>query len=287
MQMLQGLEAGTSQRRYTIRDGEKIEEIAGKRGIDEAEIRALNPRMNLRRLRGGDILVLPERFSPREREVFAGYVPLEFLQDKPPFWVRIERALRQSHTAPMRPYTVRKGDTLVSICSKRGLSETDMRALNKHVADLDALEPGRTILIPGGTLSKRDKLILAGIETGGVRHYPVREGETLEDIIAKRNISRDEIASLNPKLNLRKRLSPGTELLLPVDRFTIREMEALQGSGTVPSEYFAPTSVLKADFIIGLSVFAALGLGGVWALVKERERKSIRDRLDKFTKKRK
>ena len=39
--------------------------------------------------------------------------------------------------------------------------------------------------------------------------------------------------------------------------------------------------------IIGLSVFAALGLGGVWALVKERERKSIRDRLDKFTKKRK
>ena len=283
LQMLQGLETGTDHRKYVVRDKERIKEIVQKRGISLDEVQRLNPNMNLQKIRGGDVLLLPERFSPREREAFSGYVPLEFLQDKPPFWVQMKRALQKSHTKQMRPYTIRKGDTLTSICSKRGLLEEDVRSLNKHIMKLDNLKAGQTILIPGGKLSDRDKLIISGIEKNGVRHYPVRKGETLADIISKRKISVQEIASLNPDLNVNNKLRPGMELLLPADKFTVREKEALEGSGTVPSEYFAPTTVVKTDFLIGFSVFLILSVGAVWALVKER--KAIQEKLkSKFNK---
>lgn len=285
MQMLRGLQAGTNTRRYTVRAGEAIDEIVQKRSISMQEVRKLNPGVNVHRLRGGDVLVLPERFSAREREAFVGYVPLEFLQERPPFWVKLKRALVRSHTRAVRPYTVRRGDTLASICAKRGISEADVEALNRRTGALGRLEAGQTILIPGGNLSERDKLIISGMERGGAaRRYPVRRGESLEDIISKRKITKAEVERLNPGTNLNRGLRPGTTLLLPAGRFTTREKEALQGTGTVPSEYFAPASVVKADFALGLLVFLLLAGGAVWAGIKER--KSIRDRArrmrDKF-----
>lgn len=67
----------------------------------------------------------------------------------------------------------------------------------------DAVEPGQTILLPAGTLSRRDREILEGI--GQVyRIYPVRKGEALNDIISKRNITRDEMKQLNPGVNIDK-----------------------------------------------------------------------------------
>lgn len=288
MQMLRGLEAGTNTRRYTVRDGERIDEILQKRSISMQEVKKLNPDTNLNRLRGGDVLTLPERFSAREREAFVGYVPLEFLQERPPFWVKMKRALVRSHTKAVRPYTVRRGDTLASICAKRGISEADVKALNKRTGVLSRIEAGQTILIPGGNLSERDKLIISGIKRGGAtRKYPVRQGETLDDIITKRKITMEEIERLNPGMNLKKSLQPGATLLLPPDKFTTREKEALQGTGTVPSEYFAPTSVIKTDFVLGMFVFLLLTGGAIWAGVKERKRladraRRMKDKFDKF-----
>lgn len=61
--------------------------------------------------------------------------------------------------------------------------------------------PGKTILLPAGNLSKRDKEILGGIGKG-YRVYPVRAGESLTDVMSKRNISRKEMEELNPGVNL-------------------------------------------------------------------------------------
>lgn len=69
--------------------------------------------------------------------------------------------------------------------------------------DPDHLAEGQTILLPSGKLSSRDKEILDGIGTA-YRVYPVRKGEALTDIISKRSITREEMAAINPGVNLDK-----------------------------------------------------------------------------------
>ena len=64
------------------------------------------------------------------------------------------------------------------------------------------LEEGQTIILPAGKLSVRDREILAGIGPGTYRTYPVRSGETIEDIISKRSVRRDEVDKLNKDINL-------------------------------------------------------------------------------------
>lgn len=63
--------------------------------------------------------------------------------------------------------------------------------------DPKKLRDGQTILLPSEKLSSRDKEILDGIGAG-YRVYPVREGETVSDIITKRKITMEEMQSLNP-----------------------------------------------------------------------------------------
>ena len=79
----------------------------------------------------------------------------------------------------------------------------ELLALN-HDMNPDSLVEGQTILLPGGKLSLRDREILAGIGPATYRTYPVREGEVLQDIMEKRNITRSEMEALNPGINLDK-----------------------------------------------------------------------------------
>lgn len=128
----------------------------------------------------------------------------------------------------VRPYTLRTGDTLESIAKKRGedgqpnqlmelhgrpfphntfvhcagITVQQIVSIN-HDVDPDKATEGQTILLPSGKLSARDKEILDGIDTA-YRIYPVRKGETLDDIITKRNITRDEMQGLNQGVNLDK-----------------------------------------------------------------------------------
>ena len=71
-----------------------------------------------------------------------------------------------------------------------------------HDINPDSLVEGQTILLPANKLSSRDREILAGIGPLTYRTYPVREGEVLQDIIEKRNITRAEMEGLNPGINL-------------------------------------------------------------------------------------
>lgn len=81
------------------------------------------------------------------------------------------------------------------------LSFEELVKLN-HDVKPDMLVEGQTIVLPAGKLSARDKEILQGIGPGTYRTYPVRAGETIEDIISKRAISRKEVDQLNQDANL-------------------------------------------------------------------------------------
>eukprot|EP00882_Tetradesmus_deserticola_P001759 GHRQ01001889.1.p1 GENE.GHRQ01001889.1~~GHRQ01001889.1.p1 ORF type:complete len:214 (+),score=82.63 GHRQ01001889.1:584-1225(+) len=145
----------------------------------------------------------------------------------------------------VRPYTLRKDDTLKTIAQKRGLTVDQVISINPDVKP-DVVAAGQTILLPAGTLSSRDREILGGIGTV-YRVYPVRKGETLTDIITKRNITRTEMSVLNSGVNLDK-LKEGQLLKLPANKFTVREREMLIGSGILPAEFFEAT---KNPFVIG------------------------------------
>ncbi len=78
----------------------------------------------------------------------------------------------------------------------------EIAAINPGL-DLDKVADGQTILLPANRLSARDREILEGIGAG-YRIYPIRAGETLEDVIAKRGITVEEMERLNPGVNLKK-----------------------------------------------------------------------------------
>lgn len=148
----------------------------------------------------------------------------------------------------LRPYTLRSGDTFDSIAKKRDMTVEELMAINADLQTKDAT-PGKTILLPSSKLSKRDKEILGGI---GIKYrvYPVRAGENLQDIMAKRRITDAEMKNLNPDLDLTKAVSANQLLKLPGDKFTVREREML--TSIVPKEFFAQAT--QNPFAIGGAV---------------------------------
>tara|TARA_Y100001954_G_scaffold19055_1_gene17463 strand:+ start:9277 stop:9843 length:567 start_codon:yes stop_codon:yes gene_type:complete len=158
----------------------------------------------------------------------------------------------------MRPYTVRKGDTLESIASKRSMRVEDVKKYNKSLGGEEALAPGTTILLPSEKLSKRDQQIIDGIKgVNEPRVYPCRGGETLEDIINPRKISKSEVERLNPMLGA---LKAGTKVLLPPGKYTVREKEMLQGCGILPVETLNPLALLGSPLARN-ALGAMIGVG--------------------------
>lgn len=56
--------------------------------------------------------------------------------------VTASRVACSAASTPLRPYTLRKGDTLESIASKRGLTIAEMQSYNK-----DLMSPGATVFV--------------------------------------------------------------------------------------------------------------------------------------------
>lgn len=163
----------------------------------------------------------------------------------------------------VRPYTLRKDDTLESIAEKRGFEVKELQKLN-HSIKKSELTEGTTIVLPAGSLSERDKEIISGIGWLSYRTYPVRKGEKIEDITSKRGITMDEMERLNPDVNLQK-LKTNQILKMPSGKYTVREREMLMGVAGVPSEFFQ-----SKGFTVSASVFAVVAVVGVIAWWKER-----------------
>lgn len=166
------------------------------------------------------------------------------------------RRLVTASSLKVRPYTVRKGDTLASIAKKRDVEISELVKLNHDVAP-EALVEGQTLLLPAGKLSARDKEILAGIGPWTYRTYPVRAGENIVDIISKRGITRKEMEELNPGVDL-DHLSANQVLKLPANKYTTREKEML--SDVVPLEFFNAAGINKTSatllvMLLGCAVY--------------------------------
>eukprot|EP01023_Acetabularia_acetabulum_P039999 TRINITY_DN3865_c0_g2_i3.p3 TRINITY_DN3865_c0_g2~~TRINITY_DN3865_c0_g2_i3.p3 ORF type:complete len:210 (+),score=47.37 TRINITY_DN3865_c0_g2_i3:143-772(+) len=171
----------------------------------------------------------------------------------------------------VRPYTVRKGDTLSSVAKKRGFTVEELLSLNDQI-NPDFLVEGQTLIVPAGKLSSRDKDILEGIGPSSYRTYPVRAGENIQDIISKRGISMEEIEQLNPEADFSKKLEEGQIIKLPPNKFTVREKEMMLGSNIVPPAFFAETGRT-----FGLGVFIGALVAGLIVWWNERSNKEDSD----------
>eukprot|EP01024_Parvocaulis_polyphysoides_P005569 TRINITY_DN11398_c0_g1_i1.p3 TRINITY_DN11398_c0_g1~~TRINITY_DN11398_c0_g1_i1.p3 ORF type:complete len:217 (-),score=28.72 TRINITY_DN11398_c0_g1_i1:281-847(-) len=171
----------------------------------------------------------------------------------------------------VRPYTVRKGDTLSSIAKKRGFEVEELLNLNDQI-NPDFLIEGQTLVLPAGKLSARDKDILSGIGPSSYRTYPVRAGEKIEDIISKRGITMEEINDLNPDTDFKKSLVEGQIIKLPPNKFTVREKEMMLGSNIVPPAFFVETGRT-----FGLGVFIGALVAGLIVWYNERQNKEDSD----------
>jgi hypothetical protein len=165
--------------------------------------------------------------------------------------------------ASMRPYTLRKGDTLETIAQKRSMSVAEIMRCNAK-KDGDAIGVGDTILLPAGKLSARDTEIIGGIaKINQPRVYPTRRGESIMDIIEPRGIAFEDVKRLNPGVNLGTFVN-GETLLLPPGKYTAREKEMLQGCGILPAETVNPLAVLVSPN--SLAVLGAVAASGIYAM---------------------
>merc|ERR1711959_359264 len=163
----------------------------------------------------------------------------------------------------VRPYTVRKGDTIFKISQKRDVKIEDILSVN-HGLRKDTILEGQTILLPSSKLSERDREILDGVGKGKgkYRAYPVRKGEVIEDIIEKRGIKMEEVEALNEGVDLSS-LKAYQVIKLPRNKYTEREKEMLVGAARVPVVFFSMGSGMSFGKL-ALVVLVA-GVAGVAA----------------------
>merc|ERR1711970_145463 len=122
----------------------------------------------------------------------------------------------------VRPYTVRKGDTVFKISQKRDVKIEDILSVN-HGLRKDTILEGQTILLPSSKLSERDREILDGVGKGKgkYRAYPVRKVEVINEGV--------DLSSLKAYQAIK----------LPRNKYTEREKEMLVGAARVPVAFFS------------------------------------------------
>ncbi|MCX5850388.1 MAG: LysM peptidoglycan-binding domain-containing protein [Deltaproteobacteria bacterium] len=135
-------------------------------------------------------------------------------------------------------YTVKKGDVLSTIIRNiPGITEEDIssnyqliKELNPDVPDLDNLEVGQSLVLPGKPLTetkktkvKKTTVPTANISSNKRKNYTIKRGDTIYNIIRRKlkvtetNIPQmlKLIKSINPRIANFNKIYPGTVIKLP------------------------------------------------------------------------
>jgi len=129
-------------------------------------------------------------------------------------------------------YTVKKGDVLSNIIkSIPGVTEENVsknyeliKELNPNISDLDNLEAGQSLILPGKPLTETDtkNTVTHNISSIGHKYYLIKRGDTLFKIIRRElknetNIEKTlkAIKSINPDIKNVNRIYAGAVIRLP------------------------------------------------------------------------
>jgi membrane-bound lytic murein transglycosylase D len=190
-------------RRYVVRTGDTLSEIAMRNHLATSTLRRAN---SLRGdfLRKGQALLIPTAMSARE-----DYVMSEAQRREQ----RIER-LSRTHAGREIRYRVRNGDSLWNISRRYGVGVRALARWNS-MAPTDTLAVGRELAIylpPGVVVASQPGQRPVVRKVG----YKVRRGDSLSRIAQRFRVSVAEIARWN-SVNPAKYLQPGQMLTLFVN----------------------------------------------------------------------
>jgi murein DD-endopeptidase MepM/ murein hydrolase activator NlpD len=175
-------------RRYTVREGDTISEIAQRFGTTSAVLIELNHLADASKIRLGQELRVPGG-SPDGED---GTRPDTRADDI---------------------YVVDEGDTLLQIARRHHVSVRQIRQANR-LRDEDDIRVGQELIIPtpGGN---------ADFDQGNSdgqrwQMYTVREGDSLHRIARRKHTTVRAILELNPRMHADEALRPGDEVRVPV-----------------------------------------------------------------------
>ncbi|WP_179958127.1 lytic transglycosylase [Chitinimonas arctica] len=193
---------------YVTKRGESFEGIAGKFGIQMAELRDVNKLGSARAANGQTILVpIRDSVDVSERQNLAALIAGAGKQeaDQPPVAARQASARTESRTESRAEssYQVQRGDTLFSIAKRNGMTAAELKRLNgmrsNHVAQGSILK-----LEDGGRSQAADKLARSdkndkadSAKASAQRQHVVRRGDTLDEIARRYDVSVSDLKKWN------------------------------------------------------------------------------------------
>ena len=172
---------------YRVRAGDTLTAIASRNDLPMRELLRLNPDIDARDLRPGDVVLLPaDRRGP-----------------PPP---------RRQDDVNIIRYVVRPGDTVYSIARANDVPVETILDMNPQL-DPRAMRVGDVLRLQGGVVPPRRPTPSEAPRAGG-RDYRVQPGDTLGSIARDAGVSRRRLQELNPDVNF-DRLRIGARVRVP------------------------------------------------------------------------
>jgi membrane-bound lytic murein transglycosylase D len=188
---------------YHAKRGEKLDAIASRHGISTARLKEANGlQLKRGRLLGNQVLLVPGTSSAKlESASFS--------------------EIKTAPEASRGIYTVRKGDTLLSIAKRNGVKAAQLKAWNHlrtnrlarnqklYLAPVENAEPKATRV--ARTLAP----VKVARQKSASKHkrYTVRRGDTLYSIAQRFDVDLDDLRRWN-KLSSRSRIHPGDKVTI-------------------------------------------------------------------------
>lgn len=192
-------EQQVSWKRYTIKSGDSLSEIARKNHITVSLLKKIN-RLNSNRIRAGHTLLIPSSAKKFEQYQLSSRQRLLNKQKR-----KVPGKSRVSHR-------VKSGDSLWNLSRKYKVSVSSLARWN-NMAPKDTLKVGQKLVIWTNThVSQND----AGPQVIRKVNYTVRKGDSLARIASKFNVKIAQLTQWNG-LNKNKYLQPGQRITLFVD----------------------------------------------------------------------
>ena len=187
--------------RYKIKLGDTLSSIAKKYDSDVQVIGKAN-RLNDTMIRAGAILFIPTAFAPLSTYSLSSDQRL---------------ARKQSRKVGTRSdYIVKTGDSFWSIAQNLKVTITQLAVWN-GLSTLDTIQPGQKLAF---WQNKTKSELTVNLPKRKIRYkrikYPVKNGDSLERISKKFNVSIDSIITLN-RLDRNRYIQPGQLLILHVN----------------------------------------------------------------------
>jgi len=228
---------------YRVRRGDTISKIASKYRVSQTELMRLNHIQSARSLQVGKVLRIPGR----HRAVGGG-----------------KSESSPTSTRLASNYTVRRGDTLIAIANRHGVSVDHLQEWNGMGRRTD-LRVGQTLKLYSGsestTMARGDSSVPYGTHTVHAGEYPAKiaraYGMSLNEFLAANNLSKDSTIRIGQQVRVRGGAT-GSSPSAPVPAVTY-EVRPGDTASSIARRHGIGTSALLA--MNGLSAKSILRVG--------------------------